>query len=761
MGRFTPRLRLFTEAMLVEGEEGTVEREVAVLSLVFDYEGTPVRASDERDRFLGAEAEHSGVDRDRAGEREAQRLLESFGAVELGCLSSHTAAYDSEADYVVHGDGNVHALCSFTAHAAPRLRELGWHVDVAEDYPYQVVDVESGWFADVVPDRLRGDWFSLELGVEVGGVRVSLLDALLELVRSCPDGTSLDKLLRAPARLRALRVTENRYLTLPVERLHRLLKIILELYRPEQQGEVFFFFFAQAPSVLGLEREFAKESPPLVLRAPAGFVQKASALARSTLDTAPRARTLRAELRPYQSDGVGFLQSLRELGFGGVLADDMGLGKTLQAIAHLVLEKEAKRAAGPSLVVAPTSLVGNWARELERFAPFLRRVIVHGNRRHRAWENVAQADVVVTTYPVLIRDLERFAARSYHVLVLDEAQALKNSRSLAFVAVERLAATQKILLSGTPIENNLDELWSLMHTAVPGLLGERKVFRSQFRHPIERDKNVDRLEVLRQRVGPFILRRLKEQVLDDLPPKTELVRPVELAGAQRDLYESIRIAAHTEVRNAIRARGLEGSTIAIVDALLKLRQVCCDPRLVPVPSARDVEHSAKFEHLLELLDAELEKSRRVLVFSQFTRMLGFIAEALERQRRDYLLLTGMTANRQRVIDAFQSGRAPIFLISLKAGGTGLNLTAADTVIHYDPWWNPAAQDQATDRAHRIGQDKPVFVHQLIVSGSVEQRMLELQSFKRRLAGGILDGDRALVGELSAEQIDDLLAPLEE
>src|SRR5687767_13959719 len=272
---------------------------------------------------------------------------------------------------------------------------------------------------------------------------------------------------------------------------------------------------------------------------------------------------------------------------------------------------------------------------------------------------------------------------------------------------------------------------------MPGLLGDADWFRHRFINPIEREGNNQRMASLRAQVAPFILRRLKEEAARDLPPKTEIVRPVELRGAQRDLYESLRVAVHAEVRQAIRRKGLAASTITILDGLMKLRQVCCDPRLLPGEIAREVHQSAKHDLLMEMLGQQLQSGRRVLIFSQFASMLALLAQSLRRAGIRYSELTGATQDRQRAVDTFEQRRAEVFLISLKAGGTGLNLTSADTVIHYDPWWNPAAQAQATDRAHRIGQKRPVFVYKLIVAGSVEERMLTLQRRKQQLADGLL------------------------
>jgi SNF2 family DNA or RNA helicase len=291
-------------------------------------------------------------------------------------------------------------------------------------------------------------------------------------------------------------------------------------------------------------------------------------------------------------------------------------------------------------------------------------------------------------------------------------------------------------------------------------LGDANTFRSRFRGPIEKQGDLDRLETLRRRVAPFVLRRLKEEVATELPAKTTIIRPVELGGAQRDLYESIRVAAHARIRKVVRDKGIAASTVDVLGALTKLRQVCCDPRLLPFESAEPIEASSKYETLMGMLEEMLPQGRRVLVFSQFTSMLALIAAGLRERKIRYLSLTGDTQNRQEMVESFERGYADVFLISLKAGGTGLNLVGADTVIHYDPWWNPAAQRQATDRAHRIGQDKPVIVYELIAAGSVEERMLRLQLRKQALADGVLAGTEIERATLTQADVDGLFEPLE-
>jgi superfamily II DNA or RNA helicase len=763
---FIPCVHLFTERMWVSAGEGLFdegsEELVPVLTLSFDYGGVKVRAADRRTRFFVAEGDGVGVvGRDAAGEARAQCLLESFGAVELDCSEHVSAGPNADADYLVQFDGDVHSYCSFGACALPQLRALGWVISVDPSYPYQVVESTFPWYANVEPDEERTDWFGLELGIHIDGRRVNLVPALIDMLETRGDSESLEALLKLPARLRAVPLGDNRYVAIPPERLRFVLKVLLELYRGETLVDgTLRFPRTGAASVAKLDQGLGG-SAALLWSGMTTAIEHARcrlAPAEEKSSEALVPKSLGATLRPYQEAGVRWLAELVAHDAGGVLADDMGLGKTLQTITHLLREKQSGRADRPSLVVMPTSLVGNWQRELRKFAPELKVVVLHGPKREGQRSAAPGADVVLTSYPVLVRDLEHFRGQPFYLLILDEAQAVKNPRSLAARAVRELSARHRLCLSGTPIENNLEELWALFDFLMPGHLGDAERFRTQFRIPIERLGNQLKLDALRGAVSPFVLRRMKETVARDLPPKTVIVRSVELTGDQRELYESIRVAAHGDVRKAIREKGVQGATVAILDALMKLRQVCCDPRLVSVPSARRVKESAKFELFFELLETQLGQKRRVLVFSQFTRMLDLIAQGLTERGRPFVELTGATQERQRVVDRFEAGEVDVFLISLKAGGTGLNLTSADTVIHYDPWWNAASQAQATDRAHRIGQTRPVFVYNLIATSSVEERMLGLQHKKSELASQLLGGSGTRT-PLSELDVDDLFAPL--
>lgn len=756
----TPRVVLGIEPVTIDRSDGfgamLETLELPVARLWFDYGDSRLAACDPRDRFFRAGPGGMQVIlRDAVAEARAGQVLESFGAVDLECLPDHAIPPGVVAHYLLGCDADVHERCAFSSWVVPQLRALGWHVELDEAYPYRVVE-DATWYAHVEPEEARPDWFGLELGVEIDGRRVNLLPALVDLLSSSARGASLASLVER-RRTIAVALPDGRYLAVPPEQARGLLRVIGELYDGDDAEPAALRFGTMSAGALPRLDE--------ALAGARGGVRWSGStrpreLGEVLSDPAPvePPRGLRATLRDYQAAGVAWLQHLRACGAGGILADDMGLGKTLQTIAHLAIEKEAGRLEDPALIVAPTSLSFNWARELAKFAPHLRVVALTGAQRHARYAELDRADVAITSYPVLLRDEERLAARRWHLVVLDEAHTVKNPRSRAHRAVKRIDAAHRLCLTGTPVENHLGELWSLFDFLDPGLFGDELTFRRVYRLPIEQLGDEERLASLRDKVSPYLLRRLKRDVASELPPKTEIVRPVELRGDQRELYERIRLAAHESVRRVIQKQGLAASTVPILDALTKLRQVCCDPRLVAMRAAHEVRRSAKYERLFELLDAQLGRGHRVLVFSQFTRMLALIARGLSERGVPYLTLTGESRDRASLVDRFERGDADVFLISLKAGGVGLTLTSADTVVHYDPWWNPAAQDQATDRAYRIGQTRPVVVTSLIARGSVEERMLALQERKRRLAEGVLGGGGARLA-LSEDDVEELFAPL--
>jgi SNF2 family DNA or RNA helicase len=435
----------------------------------------------------------------------------------------------------------------------------------------------------------------------------------------------------------------------------------------------------------------------------------------------------------------------------------MGLGKTVQVLAHLAVEKAAGRLDRPCLVVAPTSLMPNWRAEAAAFTPQLAVVVQHGADRKDIFASLGAYDLVLTTYALLARDIDVLAEQKWHMVIADEAQFVKNPATAAAKALRRLDTRHRLALTGTPLENHLGELWALFDFVSPGFLGDGKSFAKTWRAPIEKRGDAARQKMLARRVRPFLLRRAKADVAADLPLKTEIVESIALGQAQRGLYDGIRLAMHKKLREAIAAKGLRRSRIELLDALLKLRQACCDPRLVKSAApAGPKAGSAKLERLMEMVPALIDEGRRILLFSQFTSMLDLIEAELAATKIKFVRLTGETRDRATPVRQFQQGLVPLFLISLKAGGTGLNLTAADTVIHYDPWWNPAVEAQATDRAHRIGQDKPVFVHKLVALDTIEVKMAELKARKQALADGLFDPEGGGALDISEDDVEFLL-----
>ncbi len=458
-------------------------------------------------------------------------------------------------------------------------------------------------------------------------------------------------------------------------------------------------------------------------------------------------------LRDYQITGFNWLRFLKEHRLGGILADDMGLGKTLQVIAFLSHLKKAGSGQLPTLILCPTSLVSNWRNEIARFSDCLKVTTLFGAQRSASFDELAGADCILTTYPLLKRDFAHYSALHFSNLILDEAQTIKNDTAQVSKLVKKLKADFKLCLSGTPVENNLTELKSLFDFCLPKLLGSTAHFKRYFQLPIERLQDKGRADELSQIVKPFVLRRNKSDVVNELPAKTEMVKLLGFAPAQKDIYQGISAQLENRFHTLYADMESGANKLAFLDALLKLRQVCCHPRLVD-PSSKG--ESAKMQWLAEHLPGIVSQGRRVIIFSQFTSALALIAELLKELEIEYSLLTGQTRQRDNEIEAFTEGRSQVFLISLKAGGTGLNLTRADTVIHYDPWWNPAVENQATDRAYRIGQTNPVFVYKLIMAGSVEEKVYKMQMDKQALADAIFETRKVDFARFEEQQMRELL-----
>ncbi len=469
---------------------------------------------------------------------------------------------------------------------------------------------------------------------------------------------------------------------------------------------------------------------------------------------------LNAHLRDYQQQGVNWLTHLFQHKLGGLLADDMGLGKTLQVLAFIWRCKQQLLLDRPVLILAPTSLLGNWKAEAEKFTPGLKLLLLQGPKRHALFSHIPQCDLVITSYPLLVRDQELLLMHNWQVLILDEAQAIKNPQSRTSKAVREFNADSNFCLSGTPLENHLGELWSLFDFTLPGLLGNQQQFNDWFREPIEEHDDTLQYGLLIERVRAFMLRRLKRDVLPQLPEKIHQLCLIEMSETQQQMYDSIHAQMKQNLQRHIRDRGLQGSRMHILEALTRLRQVCCDPRLLHQDNDMNEQSSAKLSQLMSMLEEMLQQGRSVLIFSQFTSMLKLIQQALDARAIEYALLTGQTKHRDRQVKRFQQSEVPLFLISLKAGGSGLNLTRADTVIHYDPWWNPAAENQATDRAHRIGQHKSVMVYKLIVENTIEQKILELQRRKQALADVLLDSSQAAPEAFDTADLKNLLQLLD-
>lgn len=616
-------------------------------------------------------------------------------------------------------------------HALDFLHELDAHKDVTWIVEWTNSAVpRPALVGEITPADLSlvigkdHDWFGVEGTIDIGGERVPLM-TLLDALRKNSKYVQLKggKWAKIAAEFR------DRLAALD-DLLHRhqskfnidatAAPLLEDLFNEHQIN-----FKAAAEWQAALKRlEFARQHNPVV-----------------PID-------LKAELRDYQIDGYKWLSRLAAWGVGGCLADDMGLGKTVQTLAVLV----ERQSVGPTLVVAPVSVGFNWTSESARFAPTLRPHLYRDTERGEFLESVGPGDVVVASYGLLLRDAEYFTKICWGTLVLDEAQFIKNSRTKSAQVVRELNADWRLTLTGTPVENQLGDLWSLFRATSPGLFGSWERFRERFADPIEKQKLAERQQALAQVVRPFILRRTKDEVLKELPSRTEMILTAELSKPERKLYEDARLFALAQISGI--DTGKNESRFQVLAMLTRLRQLACHPRLV---DEKWKDSSAKLDVLLETVDEIIEGKHRALIFSQFTSHLEIIRKALDAKNISYLYLDGQTPAKQRRerVSAFQEGQGDLFLISLKAGGTGLNLTGADYVIHMDPWWNPAVEDQATDRAHRIGQTKPVMVYRVVAADTIEEKILALHDQKRNLVAGIMEGsDQA--GKLSTEELVDLI-----
>ena len=764
-------------------------------TLRFDYQGNMLYMSHNQTPVLieqaGATAHASPtrilVHRDLPAEQAAHNSLRAMGMAgdTQGQFYLPFVSSAQQQQWLQWADDDFTSLknAGFVVSVAPDLSH--WIVR-ADELEVDMAALDAGGLAGEPDTHYRdsqSSWFDLSLGMNIDGKRRNILPLLPELIaqlgslshaQGSANGLSESgdvggsvATMQLPPYIYLQQgddtSSSGHYLRLPTEPLRPWLQALLELvlerggHGDDFKGDALRLSRLDALRV-GASLDNGK-GHAVRWQGADSLRQMISQLnGRSALPDVMVPPGLMAELRPYQQQGLQWLQFLRVNALSGILADDMGLGKTLQTLAHILIEKQAGRLDRPVLVMAPVSLMGNWRREANRFTPELSVLVLHGKDRHQAAADMAHHDVVIAPYSLLQRDRERWQAQAWHLVVLDEAQNIKNANSHAAKIVSELNTRHRLCLSGTPMENHLGELWSLFNFLMPGFLGSQARFKILYRTPIEKHGDSERASQLRRRITPFMLRRAKGEVATDLPEKQETISSVELGDKQADLYETIRLTTEKTVREALNNKGLAKSQIQILDALLKLRQVCCDPRLVRVPAAQKIKQSAKLELLMELLPEMLAEGRRVLLFSQFTSMLELIELELKQRSISWVKLTGQSQKRDQIIERFTSGAVPLFLISLKAGGVGLNLTQADTVIHYDPWWNPAVESQATARAHRIGQTQQVQVYKLVAQGTIEERILALQERKAALADSMYSGAIARKQPLFTES--DLAALLE-
>ena len=677
------------------------------------------------------------VERDHAAEAEAHAALQEAGL--------HLDA--SREFYVTNGEA-----VAWVFDELPKLAQSGFEIFGEEKLKHHRVNRAAPNVKLAVSSSI--DWFDMNLEIDFDGVMLSL------------------------AELKSAIRQQNSYLKLADGSLARM---------PEEWEKRFrhFFNFSQerngrhqiaSAHALLIDTLFEAVSER---RYDEEFRERLDKLNNfQGIDEVPVPKNFLGTLRPYQQFGLNWMGFLREYGFNGCLADDMGLGKTVQALACLLYEKERQNGAATngrksnkkkrngleaatnhkprtSLIVAPLSVVFNWEKECSRFAPDLKLLTHHGLERKRGTEHFADYDLVLTTYATMRNDVEALKDHDFNYIILDESQNIKNPVSQTAKAAYILQGRHRLVLTGTPVENNTLELWSQFAFLNPGLLGSLNSFRALFALPIEKYGDEESAALLKKMISPFLLRRTKEEVAPELPEKNEQVFYCPMQPEQKKLYEQVRDQCRAEIMNLISTSGMNDARFKVLQGLTRLRQISCHPALVPDGKGRE---SGKFDALMELLREIVAEGHKVLVFSQFVSMLKIVAPALKREGIFFEVLTGATRNREECVRRFQEDASiQVFLISLKAGGLGLNLTAADYVIVYDPWWNPATERQAIDRAHRIGQDKNVFVYKMITQGSVEEKILELQKRKENLVSQIISTDAGVFKHLTAEDIRGLFS----
>lgn len=691
----------------------------------------PPRATNE------GEGEESGGPRRLAASKRATVIRCDIAAQQEATSSLRALGLKADEDgmgFIARGDDAL----QFWTEAVGSLPEE-WDLFIPDD----LVDVQVRTSSLTANARVSSgvDWLSLRLSFESEGVAVTQE----ELGRCLAEGR------------RYVRLQDGSFAKIDVEKVKAVLLRQAEILATGG-GQGSRLPLSQAGRIQELLEQVGKANVTADAKDLFGKLQHIE-----EIKVVKKPRNLKAQLRPYQEQGFQWLSFLDEIGSGGILADDMGLGKTVQTIALLLsvkaaVEKDAKadgKKKFKCLIVAPTSVVTNWERELDKFSPSLSHMVWHGADRKQRADELEDADVVITSYALLRRDEAMLATLDLRYAILDEAQNIKNPLSATARAAKRLKADRRLALTGTPIENRLSEIWSIFDFVSPGLLGPLEKFEERYARPIDAGDQ-KAAKRLRATIHPFILRRTKSEVAKDLPEKIETDQFCELTGEQAALYAAVFKEVRAQVMGEVERQGMAKSHIQILAGLTRLRQAACDPRLLGLPREFGDDDSGKLVALRELVQTSVAGGHRVLVFSQFVSMLTLIRRALEEDGVAYEYLDGSTKDRQARVENFQrEDGPPIFLISLKAGGAGLNLTAADTVIHFDPWWNPAVEDQATDRAHRIGQTKVVTNYKLIAKGTIEEKILELGGKKRELTAAVLSEDIGGAKKLTKGDLEEL------
>jgi SNF2 family DNA or RNA helicase len=686
----------------------------------FNYEGYAVKYEPKQEiKSFYEEDEKIEIRRDLAYEEDAKAKIESFG-FEVEVIDGNIKVGLKDANR----QQQLKIFKEFKQVHLQTLEDDGWYIKNIADFDMKFeANTEV-----VVESEDENNWFSLSFNLEFDGKSQPIAPLVSSIINEFDNFESMPELVN-------LEVDENHFVEVETKQIAPIIKTILELMDKKDKDENLKVSNFDAHMIASLDDDIIWRGSREILE----LSKKLKDFKGIQKVKPPKA--LNASLRDYQQDGLNWLSFLHEFKFCGILADDMGLGKTIQTLAHLSKLKEDKKLDKPVLIVMPTSLIANWKNEAKKFTPNLNVLSLHGNDRNERFSEIENHDILLTTYALIIRDKEKFDKLKFSYIILDEAQKIKNPKTKMAIAIKEFKSEHRLALSGTPIENHLGELWSIFSFLMPGFLDNLSFFKTFYQNPIEKEHDFGRQELLNKRIKPFMIRRTKELVASELPAKSEIIKYTQFDNKQSSLYESVRVSMEEKVKQAVEAKGLASSHITMLDALLKLRQVCCDPSLLKVKEALKVKESAKLELFLDLVDELLEEGRKILVFSQFTSMLSIIETKIKQRKINYTKLTGSTRKREEAIEKFTKGNANIFLISLKAGGVGLNLTEADTVIHYDPWWNPAVENQATDRAYRIGQSKKVFVYKLIVENTIEQKILELQKKKQAIQDGIYDEDK--------------------